>query len=68
MLPSKSVPTTGRGSGKRKRRVEVVEIEDDDSPRRVSEHNTPPIGNSIIEDAHIAESNAPRTKRSKSEV
>ncbi|KAF8817293.1 hypothetical protein BYT27DRAFT_7074946, partial [Phlegmacium glaucopus] len=67
-LPSKSVPTTGRDSGKRKRGVEVVEIEDDDSPFRVSERNTPPIGNSIIEDAQVTESNAPRTKRSKSEA
>ncbi|KAF8805090.1 hypothetical protein BYT27DRAFT_7298997 [Phlegmacium glaucopus] len=67
-LPSKSVPTTGCGSGKRKRGVEVVEIEDDNSPFRVSECNTPPIGNSIIEDAQVTESNAPHTKWSKSEA
>ena len=41
MLPSKTIPTTGRGSGKRPRRLHqqpmVEEIEDDDSPRQLSQ-------------------------------
>ena len=68
MLPSKSAPTTGHGSRKRKHRVEAVEIEDDNSAHRVSECNTPPIGNSIIEDVHVTESNTPCKKWSKYEV
>ena len=66
MLPSKSVPTTGRGSGKRKRGV-------DKEPSRVSEHGMP-ADNAVVqvdEDTiHVngLEPNAPQEKRTKKEV
>jgi hypothetical protein len=71
VLPSKSVPTTGRGSGKRKRGVDK-DIEDGDGPSQGSEHDTP-IDNAIVqvgEDMHVngLRSNAPQEKRSKKEV
>jgi len=56
MLPSKTIPTTGRGSGKRKRiqatttKATVEEIEDEDSPRRLSTHSVHPSGSIIIEE------------------
>ena len=68
VLPSKSAPTTGCGSRKRKCGVDR-EIEDGDSTSQVSEHNTPPIDNSTIdEDMHVDKSNAPQEKQSKKEV
>ena len=39
VLTSKTIPTTGRGSGtrKRKRRApEIIEVEDEDSPCRIA--------------------------------
>jgi hypothetical protein len=76
VLPSKSAPTTGRGSGKRKRGVDK-EIEDGNlnGPSQGSEHDTvdTPIDDAVVqagEDMHVngLGSNAPQEKRSKKEV
>jgi hypothetical protein len=68
----KSAPTTGRGSGKRKRGVDVVEIEDGDRPCQISERNTPSVaGNSesTIEDMRVVDDvNTRHVKQSKKEV
>ena len=71
VLPSKSVPTTGRGSRKRKRGVDK-ENKNGDGPSQVSEHDTP-IDNEVVqvdEDMQVnrLEPNAPQEKRSKKEV
>ena len=51
MLPSKTVPTTGCGSGKRKRnKVTVEEVEDEDSPQNLRAQSPVATGSSIIED------------------
>jgi hypothetical protein len=50
ILTSKTIPTTGRGSGiKRKRRApEMIEVEDEDSPRRIAARSPSPIDSSTI--------------------
>ena len=45
------MPTTGRGSGKRKRiKPTVIEVEDEDSPRNLRSRSPVATGSSIIED------------------
>ena len=71
VLQSKSVPTTGRGSQKRKRGVDK-ENKNGDGPSQVSEHDTP-INNEVVqvdEDMQVnrLEPNAPQEKQSKKEV
>jgi hypothetical protein len=45
------MPTTGRGSGKRKRNKTVIEeVEDEDSPQNLSARTPVATGSSIIED------------------
>jgi hypothetical protein len=58
ILPSKTVPKIGRGSQKRKRHsVTVEEVEDENSPRRLSAHSTSPLNNdTIIEEIPSSES------------
>jgi hypothetical protein len=45
------MPTTGRGSGKRKRNnITVEEVEDEDSPQNLSAGSSAATGSTIIED------------------
>ena len=66
MLPLKTIPTTGRGSGKRPRRPHqqptVEEIEDDDSPRQRSQ-TLPSDSSFILEE--IGSSASGKKKKSK---
>ncbi|TFK33872.1 hypothetical protein BDQ12DRAFT_727398 [Crucibulum laeve] len=66
-LSSKTIPTTGRGSGKRKRkqsRPVVEEVEDEDSARKISERSLSPSSSFVIEDAHLVnDSSSGKTKK-----
>ena len=51
VLPSKTLPTTGRGSGTKKRKrtaPTIIEVEDEDSPRRISECSPSPDDENVI--------------------
>ncbi|KAH9022855.1 hypothetical protein EDB84DRAFT_1678365 [Lactarius hengduanensis] len=51
ILPSKSMPTTGRGSGKRKRsKTTVRDVEDEDSPQNLRARSPVAARGSITED------------------
>jgi len=55
ILPSKTIPTAGRGTGKRKRnKVTVEDVEDDESPQNLRARSPVATGSSIIEanDSH----------------
>ncbi|KAH9069429.1 hypothetical protein EDB83DRAFT_2518582 [Lactarius deliciosus] len=65
ILPSKSAPTTGYGSGKRKCGVNTTEDEDLQLP---SQYNAKATGNLVIEDTQHDEAAAPCRKRSKEEA
>jgi hypothetical protein len=67
-LPSKTLPTTGRGSGKRKRKVTIEEVEDVDNPARVAQRSPTPLHGGIIESIYDKGPTLPVDKSKKSKV
>ncbi|KAF8064935.1 hypothetical protein FPV67DRAFT_1695479, partial [Lyophyllum atratum] len=70
VLPSKSIPTTGRGSGlhtRKRKATHVIEVEDEDSPRRIFARSSSPVGDSaILEEISTSASRTKQTKDKRS--
>ena len=67
-IPSKTLPTTGRGSGKQKRKVTIEEVEDVDNPAHVSQCSPTPLHGGIIKSIYDKGPTLPVDKSKKSKV